>query len=81
MFNFLDDLVVYSRSAEEHVAHVLEVLGRLQSAGFTLNQDKVTFGASEIKYLDTYFRPVGLGCSRIGWRPLRTIHVRRTCGL
>jgi hypothetical protein len=37
VFLFLDDLVVYSPSAEEHVAHVQEVLGRLQTAGFSLN--------------------------------------------
>jgi hypothetical protein len=30
---------------------VREVLGRLQRAGFTLNSDKVTLGATEIKYL------------------------------
>ena len=29
VFNFLDDLVVYSSSAGEHVNHVREVLGRL----------------------------------------------------
>jgi hypothetical protein len=37
VFNFLDELVVYSPSGEEHLAHVREVLGRLQEAGFTLN--------------------------------------------
>jgi hypothetical protein len=52
VFNFLDDLVVYSVSVEEHICHVREVLGRLQRAGFTLNSDKVTLGAPEIKYLD-----------------------------
>ena len=51
VFNFLDDLVVYSPSSEEHLAHVREVLGRPQEAGFTLNPDKVTLGATEIKYL------------------------------
>jgi len=51
MFNFLDDLVVYSSSAEEHVGHLREVLGRLQESGFTLNPDKGVLGASEIKYL------------------------------
>jgi hypothetical protein len=48
---FFDDLVVYSPSVEEHVVHVREVLGRLQEAGFTLNPDKVTLGATEIKYV------------------------------
>jgi len=28
VFNFLDDLVVFSPSVEVHVAHVREVLGR-----------------------------------------------------
>jgi hypothetical protein len=51
VFNVLDDLVVYSASVEEHMCHACEVLGRLQRAGFTLNTDKVTLGATEIKYL------------------------------
>jgi hypothetical protein len=51
VFNFLDDLVVYSPSVEGHLVHVREVLGRLQEAGFTLNPDEVTLGATEIKYL------------------------------
>jgi len=51
VFNFLDDLVVHLPSVEEHVAQVREVLGRLREAGFTLNPDKVTLGATEIKYL------------------------------
>jgi hypothetical protein len=50
MFNFLDDLVIYSSSVEEHAGHV-QVLGRLQRAGFTLNPKKMTLGAMEIKYL------------------------------
>ena len=39
VFNFLHDLVVYSPSAEERVVHVRELLGRLQTADFTLNPD------------------------------------------
>ena len=51
VFNFLDDLVVYSSSPEEHVAHAREVLTRLERTGFTLNTDKAVLGASEINYL------------------------------
>ena len=51
VFNYLDDLVVYSRSVNEHMEHVRAVLQRLQEAGFTLNPDKMTIGASEVKYL------------------------------
>jgi hypothetical protein len=51
LFNFVDDLVVYSPSAEIHVQQLREVLRRLQYAGFTLNPGKVVLGVSEIKYL------------------------------
>jgi len=51
VFNFVDDLVVYSPSIEEHRIHVRKVLNRLQGAGLTLNPEKVLFGATEIKYL------------------------------
>jgi len=51
VFNFLDDVVVYSSSAEQRGVHLREVLSRLQKAGFTLNPDKVVLGAHQIKYL------------------------------
>ena len=51
MFNSLDDLFLYSSSAEERVGHVREVLNRLQESGFNLNPDKVVLVASKIKYL------------------------------
>jgi hypothetical protein len=41
VFNFMDDLVVYSESLEEHLIHLREVFKRLESAGFTLNREKV----------------------------------------
>ena len=69
LFNFLKDLVVYSRSVAEHVAHVREVLVRLQAVGFTLNQDKVTFVAPEIKYLGHVLLCRGIRLLPIGWRP------------
>jgi hypothetical protein len=39
LFNFGDDLVVYSPSIEERRIHVREVLNRLQGAGFTLSPE------------------------------------------
>ena len=43
--------MVYSPSVALHSAHLREVLRRLQSAGFTLNPEKVVLGVSEINYL------------------------------
>ena len=51
VFNYLDDLIVYSGSEEEHANHLRVVLRRLQEAGFTLNPEKITIGAVEIQYL------------------------------
>jgi hypothetical protein len=51
VFNYLDDLVVYSASIFTHQKRLREFLGRLRSAGYTLNKEKTVLGASEIKYL------------------------------
>ena len=52
VFNYLDDLVVYSRSVEEHAQHVLRtVLLRLGDAGLTLNPTKMTIGTRDVTYL------------------------------
>jgi hypothetical protein len=36
---------------QEHVDHLRVVLSKLQEFGFTLNPDKITIAAPEIKYL------------------------------
>jgi len=51
VFNYLDDLVVYSRSVQEHATHVRAVLQGLQDAGFTVNPDKMVIAAREFRYL------------------------------
>jgi hypothetical protein len=60
VFNFLHYLVLNSPSIEEHMSHVREVLRVLQEAGFTLNPEKVTLGATEIKYLGHLISPQGI---------------------
>jgi hypothetical protein len=50
VYNFMDDLLVYSRFMEEHLGHLKEVFG-LEKAGFALNRDKVHLAQSEIKFL------------------------------
>jgi hypothetical protein len=51
VYNIIDDLVVYSASVEEHLAHLKEVFSRLLKAGFTLNRDKIRLAQPEIKFL------------------------------
>jgi hypothetical protein len=39
VYNVMDDLLVYSRSMEEHLVHLREVFHGLDKAGFTVNHD------------------------------------------
>ncbi|URQ09129.1 replicase [Halyomorpha halys erranti-like virus 1] len=51
VFNYLDDIIVYSESWTEHLFHLREVLSRLGRAKLTVNPEKVTLGASQISFL------------------------------
>lgn len=48
---YLDDLVIYSRTWEEHLSHIRQVLQRLQSAGLTVKARKRQFGMEQCLYL------------------------------
>lgn len=51
VFNYLDDLLVYSEDWESHLSHLEEVLNRLKVAKLTVNPEKVKFAQSEISFL------------------------------
>ena len=48
---YIDDLVMYSKSWEEHLQHLREVLGRLKAANLTVKMKKCQFGQREVHYL------------------------------
>jgi hypothetical protein len=60
VYNFMDNLVVYSKSMEEHLIPFAEVFGRIQKAGFNLNQEKVNVARAEIKCLGHYLSEKGI---------------------
>jgi hypothetical protein len=49
--NYVDDILIFSRSFDEHIDHLDTVLNKLTSAGFTVNAQKCGFCKSEIKFL------------------------------
>lgn len=48
---YLDDILIYSDSEEEHITHVGKVLAKLQEAGLYLDIDKCDFHVTRVKYL------------------------------
>jgi hypothetical protein len=58
--SYLHHLVEYSASISEHQGHLMEVVDRLRAAGFTLNNKKSVFGASEITYIGHYLSSRGI---------------------
>ena len=51
VFVYLDDLLLYTKTEEEHLTLLNEVLSRLDKAGLTLALSKCIFGAKSVDYL------------------------------
>ncbi|GBG65880.1 hypothetical protein CBR_g54171 [Chara braunii] len=54
---YLDDILVYSQSLDEHVEHLRTVLERLRQAKYKANRDKCEFARQELEYLGHYVTP------------------------
>ncbi len=48
---FLDDVIIFSKSEEEHAAHVRQVLDKIGEAGLTLKLSKCRFELTQIDLL------------------------------
>ncbi|XP_041424995.1 uncharacterized protein LOC121395491 [Xenopus laevis] len=48
---YLDDIAIFSNSWEEHLAHLSQVLDRIQGAGLTIKPEKCQIGMTEVQYL------------------------------
>ncbi len=57
---YLDDVIVFSQSQEDHLRHVDEILGALGRDGVTLKLSKCSFFTDRIKYLGHIIRHLTL---------------------
>src|SRR5258708_23221653 len=60
MVGYLDDILIYSDSLEDHWNHVHEVLHRLRNVGLYANQRKCKFHMDTVEYLGFILSPKGL---------------------
>lgn len=63
VFKFVDDMLIASRSPEEHLEHLRIVFERLNMYGLSIKPSKCIFGVSEIDFL-------GFNVSESGIKPL-----------
>ena len=52
LFVYMDDIVIYAESLEDHSRKLKKLFGRLKTAGLTLQPDKCLFLKKEVVYLD-----------------------------
>ena len=57
---YIDDVLIFSRSLEEHLRHIGQVLDRLQAAGLKLKPSKCHFVCQQVEYLGHLITPKGL---------------------
>jgi transposase InsO family protein len=57
---YLDDCLIYSRTFEDHLAHLKLVLERFRAVGFKANPAKCELCASEVLYLGYIITPEGI---------------------
>ena len=57
---YLDDILVFSTTLEEHLAHLRKVIDRLQSANLKLKPSKCRFMKEEVEYLGHIVTAEGL---------------------
>ncbi len=60
MMVYLDDIIIYSKSLEDHILDVEKVLTALDDEGLVLNSDKCSWAQSEILYLGHYVSGDGI---------------------
>ena len=68
---YLDDIVVYSTSEQEHERHLTWVFDRLLEHGLRAKRKKCTFGATSLNYLGHI---VGSGTLRIDPDKVAAVH-------
>ncbi len=85
---YLDDILIFSKTEDEHLEHVRQVLDRIRQGGYFLKLSKCDFFKSEIKFLGHIVSasgirpdPAKLKALETCPRPLTVYDVRAFLGL
>ena len=75
---YLDDVIIFSNTVEEHIDHVDDVLTCLALAGVTLKISKCKFFTTEVEYLGHIIKPGTLEVDSANTKSLRDCKPPRT---
>ena len=57
---YVDDIIIFSSSLEDHLNHLRQVVSKLLEAGLKLKPSKCHFARAEVEYLGFQVTPKGL---------------------
>jgi hypothetical protein len=88
MIAYLDDILIFSKTKEDHVKHVSSVLRKLQKANIKLKLKKCEFHVQETKFLGHWISTEGIHMDQnkvkaiVEWpQPENIKHVQQFIGL
>ena len=63
--NYLDDIIVFSRAAEDHLKHLERAFAALQEADLKIKDSKCEFFKSHVCYLGFLIGESGIRCDKL----------------
>ena len=77
---YIDDIVVFSNTFEEHLVHVDKVLDTLTAAGLTLSEKKCHFGYTDVRLLGHKVSRLGLSTQEEKVEAITKLEFPKTVG-
>ena len=68
---YIDDIIIFSKSVDEHIHHVDEILSALRASGVTLKIKKCRFFSDTVEYLGHVIKPGKLEVDSANTKSLR----------
>ena len=57
---YLDDIIIFSKTPQEHLSHICMVFEKLKTANLSMNKSKCSFFSKEIQYLGHILSATGI---------------------
>ena len=75
---YLDDIIIFSRTAEEHLSHIKQVFEKLQAAKLAMKLSKCHFFTKEIQYLGHIFKTKGIWLLPLKTKAIQNMYPPKT---